>query len=223
MDAHEAYWAEQNPAVVFVMALQDLNQPYSCEQWGDQGVSGSPVIVEHDGALFDLFHDSWNAFPTYLIIDHNMQVRAKTWSYDSNSNSNSCDGTNATMPGFNGGDTDDFLQYLVDECGPLCDGNPDLDNDGVLTIDDNCPNDFNPSQSDLDQDGIGDECDDCFNMAGDLNQDMLIDVLDIVSLVNIILNVTTEPSICTLSNADFNTDGTVNVQDIILVINSILN
>ena len=45
MDAHEAYWAEQNPAVVFIMGLQDLNQPYSCEQWGDQGVSGAPVIV----------------------------------------------------------------------------------------------------------------------------------------------------------------------------------
>jgi hypothetical protein len=75
---------------------------------------------------------------------------------------------------------------------------------------------------DSDGDGLLDECDDCFNMSGDLNEDMLTDVLDIVSLVNIILNVTTDPSSCTSLNADFNSDGIINVQDIILVINSIL-
>jgi len=120
MDAHEAYWAEQSSAVVFIMGLQDLNQPYSCEQWGNQGVSGAPVIVEHDGHLFDLFHDSWNAFPTYVLIDHTMTVRAKPWTYNSNSNTNSCDGSNSSVNGWSGGDTDDFLQQLVDECGDLC-------------------------------------------------------------------------------------------------------
>jgi len=76
---------------------------------------------------------------------------------------------------------------------------------------------------DSDGDGLADECDDCFNMEGDLNEDMVVDVLDIVNLVNIILNVTTNPSVCTVLNADYNTDGIINVQDIILVINSILN
>ena len=206
MDAHEAYWAEQNPAVVFIMALQDLNQPYSCEQWGNQGISGAPIIVEHDGHLFDLFHDSWNAFPTYLIIDHNMQVRAKTWSYDSNSNSNSCDGTNATMPGFSGGDTDDFLQYLVDDCGSLCEPCQDTD--------------------DSDGDGIGDECDDCHNLLGDVNDDMNHDILDIVTMVNIILDGgigSGQFTECEEADADMDSNGLVNILDVIQIINLILD
>ena len=206
MDAHEAYWAEQNSAVVFIGALQDLNQPYSCEQWGNQGISGAPIIVEHDGHLFDLFHDSWNAFPTYLIIDHNMQVRAKTWSYDSNSNSNSCDGTNATMPGFSGGDTDDFLQYLVDECGSLCEPCQDTD--------------------DSDGDGIGDECDDCHNLLGDVNDDMNHDILDIVTMVNIILDGgigSGQFTECEEADADMDSNGLVNILDVIQIINLILD
>ena len=206
MDAHEAYWAEQNPAVVFIMGLQDLNQPYSCEQWGNQGVSGAPVIVEHDGDLFNLFHDSWNAFPTYVLIDHNMQVRAKTWTYDSNSNSDSCDGTNATMPGFSGGDTDDFLQYLVDDCGSLCEPCQDT--------------------NDSDGDGIGDECDDCHNLLGDVNDDMNHDILDIVTTVNIILAGgvgSGEFTECEEADADMDSNGAVNILDVIQIINLILN
>lgn len=35
----------------------------------------------------------------------------------------------------------------------------DLDGDGVLGIDDNCPDADNPQQSDFDDDGAGDACD----------------------------------------------------------------
>ena len=44
MDAQEEYWHETNPAVVFITSLSDLNQPYSCEQWGNQGVQGLSLI-----------------------------------------------------------------------------------------------------------------------------------------------------------------------------------
>jgi hypothetical protein len=185
MDAHEAYWAEQNPAVVFIMGLQDLNQPYSCEQWGNQGVSGAPVIVEHDGHLFDLFHDSWNAFPTYVLIDHTMTVRAKPWTYNSNSNTNPCDGSNNSVNGWSGGDTDDFLQQLVDECGDICiDGG-------------------------------------CTTAAGDLNEDEILNIQDLITLVNQILGATILEG-CPLEAADMNIDGIINIQDLISLVNAIL-
>ena len=185
MDAHEAYWAEQSSAVVFIMGLQDLNQPYSCEQWGNQGVSGAPVIVEHDGHLFDLFHDSWNAFPTYVLIDHTMTVRAKPWTYNSNSNTNPCDGSNNSVNGWSGGDTDDFLQQLVDECGDLCiDGG-------------------------------------CTTAAGDLNEDEILNIQDIITMVNQILGSTSLEG-CALEAADMNMDGIINIQDLISLVNAIL-
>ena len=35
---------------------------------------------------------------------------------------------------------------------------PDIDDDGVLNLEDNCPEDANPDQADLDYDGIGTVC-----------------------------------------------------------------
>jgi len=172
--------------------------------------------------MFSLFHDSYNAFPTFAVLDHTMTVRGKPWNLSINDNSNTCDGNSSLLNGWSGGNTNDFIQQLLDECGVLCEGNPDIDDDGVLTADDNCPTISNPSQVDSDNDGLGDECDDCLNLLGDLNSDSVVDVLDIVNLVNIILVVNTTPNDCELLNADSNNDGLINVQDIIIVINQIL-
>ena len=57
---------------------------------------------------------------------------------------------------------------------------------------------------------------------GDLNQDSVIDILDIIISINIIIE-EIEASEYQGIAADINQDGMINVQDIILMINSILN
>ncbi len=47
----------------------------------------------------------------------------------------------------------------------------DSDADGTPDVDDNCPNQFNPSQSDIDSDGLGDECDPDADQDGLLNEE----------------------------------------------------
>ena len=62
-------------------------------------------------------------------------------------------------------------------------------------------------------------------MSGDTNDDLTIDILDIVTVVNIILNGGMNSSNyteCELADANYNSDGTINVLDIIQIINVIL-
>ncbi len=57
---------------------------------------------------------------------------------------------------------------------------------------------------------------------GDLNEDMIINVIDIVIVVNIILGVE-EATEYSLWSADLNQDSTINIQDVILLVNLIIN
>ena len=59
-------------------------------------------------------------------------------------------------------------------------------------------------------------------LLGDINQDMQINVLDVVSLVNVIFY-NEEISDNILCIADFNNDGLINVQDIILLVDYIFS
>jgi hypothetical protein len=70
----------------------------------------------------------------------------------------------------------------------------------------------------------GENCDDggepeC--TAGDINADGIINILDIVSIVNFVMNIAipTDEEICA---ADYNNDGIINVLDIVSVVNIIL-
>ena len=57
--------------------------------------------------------------------------------------------------------------------------------------------------------------------AGDLNQDTILDVLDIVQLINIVLE-NTDPNQSQLWSADINSDGLYDVLDIVLLVNLVL-
>ena len=59
-------------------------------------------------------------------------------------------------------------------------------------------------------------------LLGDINQDDLIDILDIVIMVNIILG-QYQPDTQEFITSDLNNDNFINIQDIILLINIILN
>ena len=61
-----------------------------------------------------------------------------------------------------------------------------------------------------------------YGMLGDLNQDEILNVLDIVITVNLILSII-EPTSYQQYAADINTDGTINVLDVVQLVNLILN
>ena len=188
-----------------------MGQPYSCAQWGNNGISGFPLIT-NDGNGWGNHMWNWfnsnSAFPSNVWIDHTMTVHYK--------------GNNLNVNLAN-----QKISEMLEACedAGLC-GNVDLDSDGVYNDFDNCPNDVNPNQEDLDMDGLGDACDDCHNLAGDTNDDVLININDIIMVVQIIVNGGFESLLfndCEKVDADYNSDGIINVLDIIQIVNIILS
>ena len=59
-------------------SLADLNQPYSCSQWGQNGLFGTPLITDDTGSpMFSLFSTCEGTscfFPSTVMIDHRMKV-----------------------------------------------------------------------------------------------------------------------------------------------------
>ena len=100
--------------------------------------------------------------------------------------------------------------------------NFDSDDDGVLGSQDNCPDVYNPNQSDIDDDAIGDACDICDNanvwvygnINGEVDTDQFyeIDIFDLLTLSDIISSNETES--CGSQISDVNGDGTINQLDI---------
>ena len=68
---------EENENVLVFQSLGDLNEPYSCDDWGNQAVSGIPLIIDDTGLpVFGMFHTE-NLLPSSVFIDHTMTVHYK--------------------------------------------------------------------------------------------------------------------------------------------------
>ena len=94
--------------------------------------------------------------------------------------------------------------FIIDQEGIIQYANNEIDTDWMISI-------------------IEDLISDSTLTLGDLNFDGIINILDIVSLVNIILGVTENPSEDMLYIADINQDQSINVLDIVLTVNIVLN
>ena len=78
-DLEQAY--SNNQYVELFVALSDLNQPYSCTQWGNMGDSGIPKIINDTGyPIFNMFNTG-SSFPSLVMIDHEMRVHHKEAGY----------------------------------------------------------------------------------------------------------------------------------------------
>ena len=149
-----------------MIALADLNQPYSCTQWGNVPDGGATQIISDTGYdIWELF-ESQSAFPSTVWLDHEMRVfdlmnNAGSWSIGSR------------------------IDQMLEACGSLC------------------------------EDGG------CTTTSGDVNEDEMLNIQDLITLVNHILG--SSPLMdCALEAADINVDGTVNIQDLISLVNAIL-
>ena len=59
-------------------------------------------------------------------------------------------------------------------------------------------------------------------VAGDVNNDEVVNILDIIQTVNIILGANPTPTEYELWSADMNQDGNIDILDIVLIVNTIL-
>ena len=101
----EGYY-EDNPNVKVITNLDDIGQPYSCQQWGDRHQFYNPDVyplMTDDGNQDVIW--SWlntgGAFPSTAYIDHTMTVYFK--------------GNNAQF-----GAATATIDSMLDECGDLC-------------------------------------------------------------------------------------------------------
>ena len=195
------YWQDDD-RVFLVNNFDDPGEPYFCDEWGEFH-DNNPVLLDDDeDMIFGWLHDSWNGYPTYAFVNHNMTIYSKEYIENAEQ-------ANVIIN-----------EMIVNMENDLF---SDLDGDGILNPDDNCPDDYNPDQSDMDADGIGDVCDDCYNNVGDVNDDLIIDILDIVITVNIILSEDVDEfTDCQISDSDYNQDGITNVLDIIQMADHIM-
>ena len=111
----------------------------------------------------------------------------------------------------------------------------DLDEDGFDVDIDNCPETYNPTQTDIDEDGKGDACDICDNanvyVVGNVNGDLdetgspKINFFDVVALLDHLQLDDSEEipiSECRQQAGNINFDNNVNIIDVVNLVNMVL-
>jgi len=114
-----------NENVKVIVALTDLNEPYSCSQWGNYGTVNTPMIVDDTGyPIFNMLNTE-SSFPSSVFIDHTMTVYYKeagvnTTTYVSNANMLITEML------------DNLYSTLIMTANPEISLDNELDNDGIL-------------------------------------------------------------------------------------------
>ena len=177
---------------------------YSCTGWANAfGTSYLILDGDMDGSLWDDY--GHGSIPHHVVIDHNMEIIYSEFGFNES----------AIMAAI-----ETALENLPS----------DIDGDGLVNTEDNCPGDYNPNQEDLDSDNIGDACDLCDNeniwvignTNGSVNADenYSIDILDVLTLVEILLN--EEEGSCGVEASNIVDDGQLNVLDVLELVQMIL-
>ena len=167
---HQQY--EDNEHVKFLIGLSDLNQPYSCQDWGNVPNGGaSQIIPDTSSQIWSLFESS-GAVPSTVWIDHNMQIHSMA------NNTGSWSLTNK-------------IEEMLENCGSLCQesnvmlGDTNFDENiiiqDVILIINFILNNSTPE---------GDEV-----IAADFNVDGIINILDVIQVVQQILGTTFAESV----------------------------
>ena len=90
-DSFISQYASNDNVFIFT-SLADIGQPYSCNQWGSQGISGMPLVVDDTGSpMFNMFSTCEGGacyFPSTVMIDHTMKVHHMDSGWNSSSASN---------------------------------------------------------------------------------------------------------------------------------------
>ena len=168
---------------------------YSCEGWVNAFGITYPMLDDYASAVYYDFGVGY--VPHNVILNHQGIVLY-------------------SESGFNSSSIVQIINTALE--------NIDADNDGIDNSNDNCPNDYNPTQADTDEDGVGDACDPCNNLVwtnGDLNANLTLDIADVLLLVNILI--AGDGPQCQIESGDMNMDGLVNVLDVIVIVQYIVN
>jgi len=196
-----------NDSLVLVAFGQDWNQPYSCSGWGTTFGLSHPIVDDINN-VYGLFGIGY--IPHNVIIGGDGEVLYSDAGYNQTA-----------------------IVSIINQA--LEDLPSDLDEDGFDADEDNCPDHYNPSQADVDEDGGGDACDICDNanvfIVGNVNGDLdtdnqpKIDFFDVIALLDHLQSSQSNPtaiSECEHQAGNINSDNNVNIIDVVNLVNMIL-